>query len=104
MVDLVDEEARYKKAVDSAIGNNALSGFTPTEFGLAVFELWIARQITATGVIHVLKQHHATLEKMLAADSDHEAQENLLKITDSKRLKDYEADVTTMRLAEMALW
>jgi hypothetical protein len=43
------------------------------------------------------------LEKILAANSDHNAPENLLKITDSKRLKDYEADITTMRMAELAL-
>lgn len=102
-MDFADEEARYKKAIDSAIANNRLSGFTPTEFGLAVFELWIARQITVTGAIHLLKQHHATLEKIAAANSDNKAAENLLKITDSKRLKDYEADVTTMRMAELAL-
>lgn len=102
-MDLADERVRYRKAVDSAIANNRLDGFTPTDFGLAVFELWATRKITAMGVTEVLKQHHAALEKMLAVSSDHNAPENLLKITDSKRLKDYEADITTMRMAELAL-
>jgi hypothetical protein len=102
-MDLADEKARYRKAVDSAIANNRLDGFTPTDFGLAVFELWVARKVTGMAVTEVLQQHHASLEKILAANSDHNAPENLLKITDSKRLKDYEADITTMRMAELAL-
>lgn len=89
-------------AIKSATANSALSGFFPSMYGMAVYEKWIAGmdEIDAT---NLLKVHHQQLEAEQAPTSDRKAVENLLGVTDSKRIRIAEADITTLRMAALIM-
>lgn len=89
-----------RAAVESATASSALSGFFPSLYGLSVYEKWIAG-MDDVDAIALLKAHHRTLEIEQAATSDGKAQENLLGVTDSRRMRIAEADITTLRMAAM---
>lgn len=91
---------RRRDAISQAKANSALSGFEPSAFGLSVFEQWIAEHWTADEAVALLVAHHQDLEKSVAS-SDHAASANQLGITDRARMKQAEADITTLRIAEM---
>ncbi|UUZ46649.1 hypothetical protein LP420_22355 [Massilia sp. B-10] len=69
---------------------------------MAVYEKWIAGmdEIDAT---NLLKVHHQQLEAEQAPTSDRKAVENLLGVTDSKRIRIAEADITTLRMAALIM-
>lgn len=94
------DTAARSVAVDQAKGSSALSGFVPTEFGLSVYEQWIAGRWNVDEAVELLIQHHKELEAK-ADSTDQLASLNLLGITDSVRMKQAEADITILRMAEM---
>ncbi len=94
------DAALRRKAIEQAKANNALSGFEPSAFGLSIFDQWIVGHWTADEAVSLVIQHHQELEKSAAA-SDNAASPNKLGITDSARLKQAEADITTLRMAEL---
>ena len=51
--------------------------------------------------IVLLKDHHKGLESEHAATSDLKAPKNLLGVTDSRRMRIAEADITTLRMAAL---
>lgn len=94
--------AARRQAIEQAKANNALSDRVPSGFGLSVFEGWIRSELTTQQAVDTIKAHYRT--NPLAEDqSDLHAPQNLLGITDSRQLHCFEADVTTLRLAELAL-
>ena len=91
---------RRRKAIDSAKASNTLSGFEPSDFGLSVFERWVSGECTAQQAVDAVKGHYRHRANTLAdQDSDMHAKENLLDLTDSRQLRLFEADVTTIRMA-----
>lgn len=97
----IDQAARAT-AVERAKVNSALSGYTPTEYGLSVFEQWIAGHWSVDEAIALLVQHHKEIDAS-ASTSDEQASVNKLSITDSLRLKVAVADITILRMAVLAL-
>ena len=93
---------RRREAIDSARANNALSGFEPSDFGRSVFERWIGGECTAQQAVDVVKGHYRA-SALADEDSDMHAKQNLLGLTDSRQLRLFEADVTTIRMAEMVI-
>ncbi|UUZ46655.1 antitoxin VbhA family protein [Massilia sp. B-10] len=91
-----------RAAVESATASSALSGFFPSLYGLSVDERWIAG-MDDVEAIALLKVHHKTLEDEQAATSDGKAQENLLGVTDSRRMRIAEADITTLKMAVLMM-
>ena len=93
---------RRREAIDSARANNALSGFEPSDFGRSVFERWIGGELTAQQAVDAVKGHYRA-NALANEDSDMHAKQNLLGLTDSRQLRLFEADVTTIRMAELAI-
>lgn len=95
-------QTERRQAIDQAKANNALSDRIPSAFGLSVFEGWIRGELTTQQAVDTIKAHYRA---NLVADeqSDLHAPQNLLGITDSRQLHLFEADVTTLRLAELAI-
>lgn len=91
---------RRREAIERAKTNSALDGFEPSAFGLSVFEQWISGHWTTDEAVTLLIQHHQGLEKN-AARTDNTASPNKLGITDHERLHQAEADITTLRMADM---
>lgn len=89
-----------RKAIEQAKANNALSGYAPSAFGQSIFEQWITGHWTTDEAVALVIQHHQEIEKT-AASSDNAASPNKLGITDSVRMKHAEADITTLRMAEL---
>lgn len=88
-------------ALDRAKANSFLSGLEPSAFGVSVFAQWIAGHWDADEAVALLIRHHKDLDAK-AASSDHLASPNLLGITDSDRMKQAEADIATLRMADMS--
>ena len=93
-------EADRRHAIDQAKANNALSGFTPSDFGLSVFERWIAGELNTQQAVDAIKAHYRA-NPVPDDQSDQHAPQNLPGITDSRQLRLFEADVTTLRMAEL---
>ena len=93
---------RRRKAIDSAKASNALSGLEPSDFGLSVFERWISCECTAQQAVDAVKGRYRA-NTLADEDSDMHAKQNLLGLTDSRQLRLFEADVTTIRMAELAI-
>ena len=93
---------RRREAIDSAKANNALSGFEPSDFGRWVFERWISGEWSAQEAVDAVKGHYRA-NTLTDEDSDMHAKQNLLDLTDSRQLRFFEADVTTIRMAELAI-
>lgn len=91
-----------RKAIESAKANNALSGFQPSPFGLAVFEKWINGDHTAQEAVDAIRAHYSANAYSDGA-SDMQATPNKLGLTDSRQLHQFEADVTTIRMAELEI-
>src|SRR5471032_1382778 len=91
-------EAARRTAIEQAIANSALSGLAPGGFALSLYEQWIAGHWNVDEGVALLKQHHQELEAN-AESSDGQASPNLIGITDSGRMKQAEADITTLRMA-----
>lgn len=91
-------ESDRRAAVKSATASSALSGFSPSPYGMSVYEQWIAGMDENEAIV-LLKVHHKNLEVEHAATSDGKARENLLGVTDSRRMRIAEADITTLRIA-----
>lgn len=92
--------ATRRNAINSAIANSALSGFHPTEFGKSVYEHWIIGRWTTEEAIALLKKHHIE-QAQQNPNSDGQAKPNKMGITDSVRLKQVEADLSTLRMAQL---
>lgn len=69
---------------------------------MSVYEKWIAGMDENEAIV-LLKNHHTKLEDEQAAMSDGKANENLLGVTDSLRMRVAEADITTLRMAVLIL-
>lgn len=95
-----NDAALRRKAIEQAKANNALSGYAPSAFGQSIFEQWIAGHWSTDEAVALLIRHHQESEKSAAA-SDNGATPNKLGITDSVRMKQAEADITTLRMAEL---
>ena len=93
---------RRRDAIGSAKANNAISGFEPSEFGLSAFEHWISGDYTVQQAVDSIKGHYRA-NALVDEHSDMHAKENLLGLTDSRQLRLFEADVTTMRMAELVM-
>ena len=91
-----------RKAIDSAKANNALSDFEPSDFGLSVFERWISGECTAQQAVDAVKAYYRA-STLADEDGDMHAKQNLLGLTDSRQLRLFEADVTTIRMAELVI-
>ena len=91
-----------RTAAKSATSNSALSGFFPSVYAMSVYEKWIAG-MDGNEAIDLLKDHHKKLEQEHAATSDGKAHGNLLGVTDSQRRRIAEADITTLRIAELMM-
>jgi hypothetical protein len=87
-------------AVKSATASSALSGFFPSQYCMSVYEEWIAG-MDEDEAIALLRVHHQKLEDDQAATSDGKAHGNLLGVTDSRRMRIAEADITTLRMAAL---
>ncbi len=95
-------ESDRRAAVKSATTSSALSGFFPSLYALSVYEKWIAGMDENDAIV-LLKVHHKKLEDEQAATSDGKAYENLLGVTDSRRMRIAEADITTLRMAALMM-
>lgn len=95
-------ESNRRAAVKSATASSALSGFIPSQYGMSVYEKWIAGMDENEAIV-LLKDHHKALEIEHAATSDLKAPKNLLGVTDSRRMRIAEADITTMRMAALMM-
>lgn len=89
-----------RTAIENATASSALSGFVPSPYGVSVYEKWIAG-LDGIEAISLLKDHHKKLEAEQGATSDGRAQRNLIGVTDSARMRIAEADITTLRMAEL---
>lgn len=100
----MDEYSQTERqtAIDQAKAISDLSGFAPGPFALAIYGQWIAGHWSEDEAIALLVQHHKDLEAS-AGSSDQLAQPNNLGITDRIRMKQAEADITTLRMASMNL-
>lgn len=87
-------------AIENATANSALSGFIPTSFAASVFEQWISG-LDGNDAVLLLITHHKMLEAAHRTTSDGSADENLLGLTDSAGMRLAEADITTLRMAEL---
>jgi hypothetical protein len=85
-----------------AKASNALSDRVPSGFGLSVLERWIGGEQTTQQAVDTIKAHYRT-NPVAEYQSDLHAPQNLLGITDSRQLHRFEADVTTLRMAELAV-
>lgn len=92
-----------REAIEGAVASNGLSGFVPSAFGREVFEKWISGEHSTDQAVEAIKAHYRKANADPALDSDFEARANLLQITDSGLLRQFEADVTTIRMAELLL-
>lgn len=93
---------RRRAAIKNAMASSALSGFVPSTHGLLMYEKWI-EGLDGNTVVASLKEHHRNMEILPGAVSDGKAKNNLLGLTDSGRLRNAEADITTLRMAELLL-
>lgn len=100
MNNLSDE--RRRAAIKSAMASSALSGFVPSPQGLLMYEKWI-EGLDGNSIVAILKEYHRNMERAPGAVSDGKAKQNLLGLTDSARLRNAEADITTIRMAELLL-
>lgn len=92
-----------KAAVESAIANNGLSGFTSSAFARGVFTVWIHGDLNTDAAVQRVVDHYKALATILAPASDGKAWSNKLGLSDSGMLKSFEADVTTLRMAELEI-
>lgn len=90
-----------QNAIKKANESSFLSGFEPSEFGMSVYEKWIAGELDVSSSIVLLIEYHKSLEIAPGSSSDQKALPNKLGITDLARLKVAEADITTLRMAEL---
>lgn len=96
-------QALRSDAIESAKANNALSGFYPSEFGEEIFEKWIRTPTCSTDdLVNEIIAHYKQ-NALCGDESDMLAQENKLGVTDSRQLRQIEADITTLRMAELEL-
>lgn len=91
---------KRREAIEQAIASNALSGFSPSAYAHAVFEQWVNGDLTTDAAVRLVKQHH---RENPHPNSDNAARENTMNITDSRQLHMAEADITTLRLAELEI-
>jgi hypothetical protein len=97
------ERAARQRAIAWAIANNGLSGFQPSAFGRGVLSVWESGALsTEAGVARVI-DHYKALATLMAVSSDGRARANALGVSDSAMLNQLEADVTTLRLAELQI-
>ena len=89
-----------REAINRAVERNAWNDLTPSQFALDVYEQWVDGYLDAEDAMALLLGHHQELERA-ALTSDHAAAQNKLGITDSGRLRQAEADITTLRMAQM---
>ena len=89
-----------RQAIDSAIGSNALSGYHTSDFGKTVFERWIHGHWTTDEAVAIVIQHY---KENPCADSDSAARKNQMGLTDSHQLRVAEADITTLRIADLQI-
>lgn len=89
---------KRRQAIEQAIANNALSGFEPTDYGHSIFEQWIDGHWTIDEAVALVMQHYRDNPR---PDSDNAAGENRMGLTDSRQLHMAEADITTLRLAQL---
>ena len=89
-----------RAAVKNATASIALSGLVPSLYGVSVYEKWIDGMDEKEAIV-LLKDHHKTLEDEHVATSDGKAPRNLLGVTDSRRMRVAEADITTLRMAAL---
>lgn len=95
-------DERKLAAIKNALASSALSGFVPSVYGLLMYEKWI-EGLDGNAVVSSLKEHHRKMEIEPDAVSDGKAKKNFLGITDSGRLRNAEADITTFRMSELLL-
>jgi len=89
-----------RQVIKRALVNNALSGFKPSDFGLGVFEQWIHGHWTTDEAVALVIQHY---QQSPTSDSDNAAPENNMGLTDSRQLRVAEADITTLRMAQLEI-
>lgn len=90
-----------REAIRQGVANNQLSGYEPTAFGYSVYARWIAGECTSAEAVEAIKTHYRAA--VASQPGDGAARSNLLGITDSAMLHSFEADVTTLRMAELHL-
>lgn len=95
---MTDGAVNRRWAIGQAVASNRIDGLIPSAFGRQLFEQWIAGHWSADEAVQALIEHH---KQNPAPDSDNAAQDNMLQLTDSRQLKQAEADITTVRMAAM---
>ncbi len=90
-----------REAIRQGLVNNRLSGYVPSDFGRAVFEIWIAGGYSADEAVTSIKAHYRA--EAVGELGDGAARSNSRGITDSAMQRSFEADVTTIRMAELYL-
>jgi hypothetical protein len=97
MTSLIDER---REAIKQAIASNALEGFSPSAYAHSIYEQWVQGGLTTDAAVNLVKQYH---RENPCSDSDNSAQENMWNITDSRQLRVAEADITTLRIADLEI-
>lgn len=90
-----------QEAIKRAKESSILNGFEPSDFGMSVYEKWIAGELDVSSSIVLLIEHHKGLEMALGSTSDRKASPKKISVTDRARMKVAEADITTLRIAEL---
>ncbi len=89
---------KRRQAIKHAIANNALSGFNPSDYGYSVFEQWIDGHWTTDEAVALVIQHYRDNPH---PENDNAARVNRMDLTDSRQLHMAEADITTLRIAQL---
>jgi hypothetical protein len=92
----------HQDALSQALSSNALSDRFPSDFGRSVHAQWANGLLTADDAVTLLIQHYRD-NSIPDDESDFAAGGNRMELTDSRQLRLAEADITTIRLAEMGL-
>jgi hypothetical protein len=87
-------------AIAQAIASTRLSGLEPSATARKVYAAWVAGHCSADEAVALLVQHY---REHPVAQSDGQAQPNKLALTDRRQLKEAEADIATLRMADLLL-
>jgi hypothetical protein len=87
-------------AIDQAIASSRLSGLELSLVARKVYAAWVADHCSTDEAVTLLIQHY---REHPVAQSDGQAQPNKLALTDRRQLKEAEADIATLRMADLLL-
>lgn len=91
-----------QNAHSQALASNALSDRFPSEFGRSVHAQWASGLLSSDEAVALLIEHYRD-NPIPDDESDFAAGDNRMGLTDSRQLRLAEADITTVRLADMGL-